>query len=1058
MLKIVRLHVEGFGRLEDVWHELSPKLNVLYGPNEAGKSTLLGFVRGILFGFERQKSAFPRYEPERGPFGGELLVRVGQDEVWSVRREGSRKKVEGLLTVRGARGEPIPEARFQDALHGIDRELYFQVFAFGLSELASFEKLAQSGTVSQALFSVGSRGAQWFRDAQQELARTSEGLWLPRGHKLPLNQCLAELEEVLRELKELEDAPAEHAAATARMLSLELELPEWTRSLDSRRAALAEAERLERAREDVLEWRAMGEELAGLPTSLEAIHRGAVEQLEELVERRSLAIRERDQAALALRAAEEEVERLGRPLPVEAVELEVRAALEALANRASQRESLASRQAAARLRSAEAERGLVALGLSWRAEELLARDMGAASRAELLDLRDAGMAADQGSAAVEEAAQRDASERERCQVEIQRLEDSLSRLPAEDAPELRARLRDVEQVRTARAEEARLQAMARDVARRREALEAEAEPEPSPGFPGWLALGVALAAAGLAALCAWAFGREVIPIASAGSAVVAALTFALQQLSRGRWKAQRRAYETRETARTRALAGLAGESASLAAAVTGEQQRYAEACAALGLPPEAAGPDVLAERVAAAMALLAQVEERGRVQARVEELRGELGRRRRAVEAARAAVARAGEERAEVTVRVKAALAKRGLPPHLSVDRALELWAEAATVQGRLRDSRAVEAALEVEARDIREAEERVAALGVALGAAGPADVVAAALQAQLRALEERRQGRAAAEARQAAAVAALPPLHDAAAGAARQVEELLARTGCPDEAALRAAAPRADRRAALAAARREREVKVRAATFLDAGEALAGMEALGGPSAVEARCEALRGEVRGLDETSRARAEELGTLRQRVQALEADGRARALRLREEALRAEAAALADRYAEERLALELLERAKRRYDAEHQPRLLELASGHFAALTSRGYQRVRASEDGAELLAIDRDGKEWPADQLSRGTREQLYLAFRLAVISELSEAKGPLPLVLDDVLVNFDRDRQLAALRALKEMAGAHQILAFTCHQHLAELFVEEGAHRVDIGTHQRSLFRYGTA
>ena len=75
----------------------------------------------------------------------------------------------------------------------------------------------------------------------------------------------------------------------------------------------------------------------------------------------------------------------------------------------------------------------------------------------------------------------------------------------------------------------------------------------------------------------------------------------------------------------------------------------------------------------------------------------------------------------------------------------------------------------------------------------------------------------------------------------------------------------------------------------------------------------------------------------------------------------------------------------------------------------------------------------------------------------LYEAKGALPVVLDDVLVNFDTDRQRCAARALRELSQTHQILAFTCHPHLAEVMVEAGAERVDLTVHQRSLFRYGT-
>ena len=54
-MKIERLKVEGFGHFRQFELELKPGLNVLYGPNEAGKSTLLAFVRAVLFGFEGRK-------------------------------------------------------------------------------------------------------------------------------------------------------------------------------------------------------------------------------------------------------------------------------------------------------------------------------------------------------------------------------------------------------------------------------------------------------------------------------------------------------------------------------------------------------------------------------------------------------------------------------------------------------------------------------------------------------------------------------------------------------------------------------------------------------------------------------------------------------------------------------------------------------------------------------------------------------------------------------------------------------------------------------------------
>ena len=65
-MKIDSLHIDGFGVWNDrTWGPLEPGLNVFYGPNEAGKSTLMAFIRSILFGLDRRGQA-RRYEPLNG--------------------------------------------------------------------------------------------------------------------------------------------------------------------------------------------------------------------------------------------------------------------------------------------------------------------------------------------------------------------------------------------------------------------------------------------------------------------------------------------------------------------------------------------------------------------------------------------------------------------------------------------------------------------------------------------------------------------------------------------------------------------------------------------------------------------------------------------------------------------------------------------------------------------------------------------------------------------------------------------------------------------------------
>ena len=56
-MKINKLSVASFGRINDAEYELSPGLNVIYGPNESGKSTMLSFIRFMLFGCHGRRSA-----------------------------------------------------------------------------------------------------------------------------------------------------------------------------------------------------------------------------------------------------------------------------------------------------------------------------------------------------------------------------------------------------------------------------------------------------------------------------------------------------------------------------------------------------------------------------------------------------------------------------------------------------------------------------------------------------------------------------------------------------------------------------------------------------------------------------------------------------------------------------------------------------------------------------------------------------------------------------------------------------------------------------------------
>ncbi len=133
---------------------------------------------------------------------------------------------------------------------------------------------------------------------------------------------------------------------------------------------------------------------------------------------------------------------------------------------------------------------------------------------------------------------------------------------------------------------------------------------------------------------------------------------------------------------------------------------------------------------------------------------------------------------------------------------------------------------------------------------------------------------------------------------------------------------------------------------------------------------------------------------------------------------------------------MLEAVRAYYEREHQPQVLREASGYLTRLTGGRYARVWTPIAEHVLRVDDAEGRSLPVEKLSRGTREQLFLALRLALASSFARRGIQLPLVLDDVLVNFDVTRAKAAAGVLRDFAReGHQVLLFTCHEHIARLF-----------------------
>ncbi len=133
---------------------------------------------------------------------------------------------------------------------------------------------------------------------------------------------------------------------------------------------------------------------------------------------------------------------------------------------------------------------------------------------------------------------------------------------------------------------------------------------------------------------------------------------------------------------------------------------------------------------------------------------------------------------------------------------------------------------------------------------------------------------------------------------------------------------------------------------------------------------------------------------------------------------------------------ILKAAIERHREKHQGPILGRASEIFSQITLGQFSGLQAEYDhrGEPMLAGIRSDQRVLVEGMSDGTCDQLYLALRLASLEAWLAHHEPIPLIVDDILMNFDDARSVATLQVLAQLSRRTQIIFFTHHQHLVEL------------------------
>lgn len=167
------------------------------------------------------------------------------------------------------------------------------------------------------------------------------------------------------------------------------------------------------------------------------------------------------------------------------------------------------------------------------------------------------------------------------------------------------------------------------------------------------------------------------------------------------------------------------------------------------------------------------------------------------------------------------------------------------------------------------------------------------------------------------------------------------------------------------------------------------------------------------------------------------DAAARAAARQQEAAAGMAEA-AERYLRLKTAARLLQWSMERFRQTRQGPMLARASEIFQALTLGSFSRLLVdadSHDSPRLMSIRTDGgRPVEVSGLSEGTRDQLYLALRLAALDQQASQGSRMPLIADDLFINFDDRRTAAGLQVLGDVSRRMQVILLTHHDHLVPL------------------------
>ena len=393
-------------------------------------------------------------------------------------------------------------------------------------------------------------------------------------------------------------------------------------------------------------------------------------------------------------------------------------------------------------------------------------------------------------------------------------------------------------------------------------------------------------------------------------------------------------------------------------------------------------------------------------------------------------------------------LTEHGLREEFDPDTTLEFMARVETARTSLGEVRRMRSRVAAIEKDLAEFQELVAppAQTIGLDPGNPSAVVAAA-DSLIDRLDQARQDflrRATAVEQQEETQRAVERLTQRLQAVQQELDALLAAGEAADQEDFRRRARQNQERQELERHRGELERGLeRLSGPGEKLEVFRGSLADTGPDRLAQESEELSLGFRNVEAERTLLLEERGGLDNELERLTGEEESSRLRTRRETLVEQLRECAREWSKLAVAEALLEKTRQKFEEERQPRVVQHAQEFFSHITGQRYERLFVPIGDRTVTVMDGTGGTKQPEALSRGTREQLYLALRFGLVREFGEHAERLPVVVDEVLVNFDPDRARLAAEAFAALSETNQVLVFTCHPGTADLFAQAAGAQV---------------